>query len=255
MTPETETQSAQGPEAGGGMLTVVAVLGLLLTLVQGTVYYRAKESAKFLGSEKNKVLAMQMAEAGIEDNVADFGKRKTKTHTGQVDTVTYDHKALEGGYYSSRLTTVAVGDSADTVDLMSTGSVGAKSQSIHARMRLRKHIATITALVPQTTTTTTYTQMIPASMPPVTSTAEYAACVGTCFVCHIPAGILANRQVLAGVAKATMAFTHPHVGDYVTDPVTACHKYDSIATVTNTVTMVNMTTLDTTVKVQFLSWK
>lgn len=260
MNPETEIQSGRNPEAGGGMLTVVAVLGLLLVLVQGTVYYRAKESAKFLGSEKNKVLAMQMAEAGIEDNIADFGKRKTKVHTGQVDSVTYDHKALEGGYYTSKLTTVAVGDSADTVDLMSTGLVGTKSQSIHTRMQLHKHIAVTTAMVPQTTVTTTYTQMDPTTVPLMASTAAYAACqanasgTGKCFVCHVPSGNVHGRAP-QNISIAFAALHKNDVGDFITDAVNKCTAYDTVVTTTNVVTMVSTTAQDTTVKVQFLSWK
>src|SRR4051812_18725936 len=86
------------PQAGGGLLAVIAALGLVLALSQGAMYYRAKTSAKFLGSEKNKVLAQQMAEAGIEVNIADIGTRRMRITHGLIDSTTYSGKPLGGGF-------------------------------------------------------------------------------------------------------------------------------------------------------------
>lgn len=248
-----------GSQAGGGLLTVVAVLGAILMLVQGTVYYRAKAGAKLLGSEKNKVLAMQMAEAGVEENVADLGRRTIKVHAGQTDSVTYDNKALEGGHYTSRLTTVAVGDSADTVDLTSSGSVGTGTQSIHTRMRLRKRIASVTVPVATTTRTITDTIRNPATMPALNTTPEWTACwsgVGpNCLVCHLPGAVVASRMVLSQ-NRATMWAGHgSHTGDYITTAAIGCGLYNPAPDTVNVVTFNNVTTNDTTVKVQFLTWK
>ncbi|HKP97598.1 MAG TPA: hypothetical protein VJ385_17780 [Fibrobacteria bacterium] len=275
-----------GSQSGGGMLTVVAVLGLLLMLVQGTVYYRSKAGAKFLGSEKNKVLAMQMAEAGVEENIADLAKRMTKVRAGLTDSTTYDHKTLEGGQYTSRLSTVGIGATADTVDLTSTGSVNKGSHTIQARLRLKKYIDTtktpIMTVTPETTMAfgshmapkpdSTLTVTTPASLPAVHLTPAYAACMASpatkCDVCHMLGGNPATRVVL-NVLKANIKPSHQtHIGDYVTTDGT-CDLYTPHFTYTftmvsvpdTTLTIVDKTTYDTTVvidtavKVQILSWK
>ncbi len=276
-----------GRQSGGSVLAVIAVLGLLLALAQATVYYRSKGSTKFLGTEKNKVQAMQMAEAGVEENIADLGKRKLKPAAGMIDVVTYNHKPLEGGSYTSLLSTVALGAFSDTVDLASTGTVGTRSQTIKARLKLNKYLDTIrTPLVvvtPETTITVAIT-MVPtpvvtpvpamtvAAMPLVDATPAYAACMAsgapTCTVCHVPGGVIASATVLS-ISKATIKPVHKsHQGDYVTtDGTCDLYKPHTITTFVmapqndTTRTIVNLTTYDTTVtidtatKVQVISWK
>ncbi|MEO6095055.1 MAG: hypothetical protein ABIW76_05055 [Fibrobacteria bacterium] len=228
------SDSIRRGEAGSGVLTVVAALGLILLLIQGSTFYRARGSAKFLGSEKSKVMALQMAEAGVEENIADLAKGTVVPTAGTSNLVTYDHKGLVGGNYTSKLSTVAMGagSSPDTVDLTSTGAVGTIQQTIQARLRLNKYSAT-----------TTTTPADPTTMPPVTSTPEYAACVDpSCRVCHLPnspspVGGMVNTQ-----SKLSMVSHNSHVGDYITTNGT-CDRYAAITSTANSV------------KVQILSWR
>ena len=279
------TFPSRNPQAGGGMLTIVATLGMLLVLVQGTMYYKSKGSAKFLGSEKNKVLAMQLAEAGVEENIADLGKRTVRVHGGMIDSVTYDGKHMGGGTFTTRLTTVATGSASDTVDLVSTGSIGGGTQMVRARMKLKNFMDTsrtpLVIVEPETTlaytshsvpeTTITSTVQDPYAMPAVNATPAYAACMASaphkCDVCHFPSGDYLKREVI-NISKSAINSHVTHHGDYVTTDGT-CDIYKPKLTKTvwwHTVTdttrsIVNHTTydtavsIDTLVKVQILSWK
>jgi hypothetical protein len=273
------------PESGGGLLAVVAVLGMLMVLVQGSMFYRAKTSAKFISSEKNHILAQQMAEAGIEDNIAEIGRRQLKVTASMIDYTTFDHKTLGTGSYTSTLTTIALGVSADTVDLTSTGMVGNASQKIQARLRLIKYLDTSrtalikvtpdtvltfsTHIVPETTTTTTI--MDPSTMPALNATSAYAACMASgpprCDVCHLPGGDVSKANVIT-IAKPAIGSHISHHGDYVTTDGT-CDLYKPKTTISihlktildTTLTITDLTTYDTTlvidtvIKTQFLSWK
>jgi hypothetical protein len=228
-----------GRQAGSGILSIVAVLGLILLLVQGTNFYRARESAKFLNTEKNKVLAMQLAEAGVEENIADLGKGTRVVSAGMSDVVTYDHKVLEDGNYTSRLSTVGLGAGAlpDTVDLVSSGVVGAVRQTIQARLRLNKYTTTIPAVVPPA----------PATVPRINTTPGYAPCMvalSTCTVCHIPpAGVSAIYTTSGG--PFVIGGHGNHIGDYLVPNGTAsCTLYQAVPTVSTT-----------ELKVQILAWK
>ena len=274
-------------QAGGGMLTIVATLGVLLILVQGTLYYKSKGSAKFLGSEKSKVLAQQISEAGVEDNIADLGRRTLKIRPGMPDTVTYSGKAFGGGSYTTRLTPVASGAAADTIDLTSTGTVGRGSQTVKARMKLRKVIDTTRTpritVEPETSytyasrtaadTTSDTVQFDPNSLPPVRDQAAYLACMASagkfCDLCHLPPGLPSHvipqtHNKNSGTFQAHL----DHHGDYITTDKT-CDLYEPKVTVSISHRTVTDTTrsiadktiydtsvvIDTVVKVQILSWR
>jgi hypothetical protein len=272
-------------QAGGGLLTVIAAIGVILLMAQGTSYYRARGSAKFLGSEKNKVLAMQMAEAGVEENIADIGRRRTRVYTDMPETVTYNHEPLASGSYSSLLRVVATGPAADTVDLVSTGSVGVGSATVIARMRLKKFIDTSRTIAvysaPETTytvtthpkpdTAATTTVADPNAMPAVNTTPAYTACMSSsskkCDICHLPGGDVTKANVI-NVSKSSIGTHVSHHGDYVTTDGT-CDLYKPHTVLTITYHMVSDSTrhiadhttydtsivIDTAVKVQILSWK
>lgn len=274
-----------GAQAGGGMLTIVATLGVLLILIQGTLYYKAKGSAKFLGSEKSKVLAQQISEAGVEDNIADLGRRILKIHPGMADTVTYSGKPFGDGSYTTRLIPLGTGAAADTIDLLSTGTVGRNSQSVRARMKLRKVLDTtrtpLVTVLPETTytyftrttadTSRDTTVQNPETMPVLDKTPAYAACMGNsakkCDICHLPDEDVTKANVIS-VDKASIDKHIGHHGDYVTTDKT-CDIYKPKITVTifhrtvpdSTRTVVDKTLYDTTVvidtmvKVQILSWR
>ncbi len=272
-------------QAGAGMLSIVATLGAILVMVQGTIYYKAKGSAKFLGMEKSKVVAQQLAEAGVEENIADLGRRTLRISPSMHDTVTYADKAFGGGTYTTRLTPVGLGAAADTVDLVSTGSVGRGTQTVRARMKLRKVMDTtrtprvivapetsytyVNRNVPDTARDTTVQD--PMLMPDVEHTPAYTACMSSsakkCDVCHLPSMDVTKANVI-NISKSSIHTHVTHHGDYVTTDGT-CDIYQPRVTLTityhivpdSTRTIVNRTTYDTTVvidtmvKVQVISWR
>jgi hypothetical protein len=274
-------------QSGGGILTVVGALGLVLLLVQGSTWYRSNAGTKFLRTEKNKVLAMQMAEAGVEENIADLAKRSLRVNGGETGVSTYDHKPLDGGSYSSNLTTVATGSAADTVDLTSMGFVGAVRQTIQARLRLKKFLDSTRAILayvePDTTTAIDSASVAdtaivavpppnPAATPNITTTAAYAACMAgaapKCNVCHLPLAPSPNGRMVLNLAKGFIASHNTHKGDYLTTDGT-CDMYDTTyassitfhTVLDTTFTIVDKTlydtnvVVDTAVKVQVLSWR
>ena len=281
----TMTERGARRQAGAGLLTVVTTLGIILLMIQGTGYYRARAGAKFLGAEKNKLLAMQMAEAGVEVNIADIGKRKLRITDATIDVVTYNHEPLGMGTYTSTLTTVATGRVSDTVDLVSTGNVGTGSHSVRARLKLNKYLDTtrtpimvVTPIVSYTYSTrsvpeydTTTVVADPEATPIVNTTPAYAACMASpgkkCDICHLPNGDISKSDVI-NIAK-TSIWTHvSHHGDYITtDGTCDLYKPRNVITVsyhmvTDTTTVItDHTTYDTTividtaVRVQVLSWK
>jgi hypothetical protein len=273
-------------QSGGAMLSVVATIGFVLLVTQGTGYYRSRASAKLLSQEKNKVLAMQMAEAGVEENIADLGKRILRVSGDMAEVVTYENKPLEGGSYTSMFTTVATGPSADTIDLTSIGTVGTGSSQVQARLRLKKFMDTTRTIVmyadPETTltlatrtvpvtTTVTTPPMDPSSMPALDMTPAYAACMGSsekkCDVCHLPGGDISRKHTI-NISKSSVNTHISHHGDYVTTDG-SCDLYESRTVTTVTYHLVTDTTrvitdnttydttiaIDTAVKVQILSWK
>jgi len=272
-------------QAGGGMLTIVATLGVLLVLAQGTIYYKSKGSAKFLGSEKSKVLAQQISEAGVEDNIADMARRSLKVHPGMPDTVTYSGKPFGGGSYTTRLVPVATGAAADTVDLFSTGNAGRNSQTVQARMKLRKVLDTTRTIKVTVTPIVTYaytsrtvadtardtTIQDPNTMPQLDKTPAYSACIASsakkCDICHLPSGDVTKANVIS-VSKSSINTHISHHGDYVsTDNTCDLYKprvnftitHRTITDTTRTVVDQNvydtLVVIDTAVKVQILSWR
>lgn len=275
------------PQAGGGMLSFVAMLGVLLVVVQGSLYYKSKGSAKFLGSEKTKVQALQLAEAGVEDNIASLGRRTLKVRPGLIDTLTNDAKAFGGGTYTTRLTTVGTGAGSDTVDLISTGSVGRGSQTVRARMKLRSLTDTTRTprivVKPETTyaysyrtasdTTRDTVFFDPNSVPQLDKQPAWTACMNStqkfCDICHYAPGnpgkvIPQTHNKNSGAIKTHIV----HHGDYVSTDG-SCDLFDPKVTLafstrllTDTArTIVDKTTydtavvIDTLVKVKILSWR
>jgi hypothetical protein len=272
-------------QTGGGLLAVITVMGIVMVLTQGSMYYRSSANAKFVGSEKNKILAQQMAEAGVEDNIGELGTRNLKVTPNMVDYITFSHKSLGGGSYSSKLTTVGTGALADTIDLTSTGVVGTSSQKVQARLKLKKFLDStrvpLIVVTPETTltitshtvpeTTTTVTVMDPNAMPDLNVTPAYIACFASgakkCDVCHLPGGDVSKANVI-NIAKPAIGTHISHHGDYVTTDG-SCDMYkpktvkiitnktvpDTLRVIVNRTTYDTTVTVDTAIKVQFLSWK
>jgi hypothetical protein len=280
-----ETDLRFRTQAGAGMLGVIALLGVSFVLVQGTLYYKSRASAAFIASEKNKVLAQQAAEAGVEENIADLGSRRVQPHAGMADFPTYTGRPVGAGTFTTSLSLVATGVEADTVELRSLGRVASQSQSVRAKLRIKRYIdTTLTPVMymdPDTTvvsrvvtlpeTTVTTVVQDPAAMPALNTTPAYQACVASaarkCDICHIPPGSFENRHVV-NVNRHSIDFHIDCHGDYVTTDGT-CDLYKprnvlSVAWTSTTLfdtTIVDNTVYDTVVvidtlaKVQILSWK
>jgi hypothetical protein len=267
------------------MLGVIALLGISFVLVQGTLQYRSRSSAAFIASEKNKILAQQAAEAGVEENIADLGTRKLMPHEGMRDYPTYTGRAVGAGTFTTRLTTLHRGADEDTVELRSDGKVAASSQTVRAKLLVRRFTDTILTPVMfydvDTTITTrtvsrpetTFTTVVqdPFAMPALDATPAYQACMASgakkCDICHIPNGNPDNRQVVS-VSRSSIRTHIDHHGDYVTTDGT-CDIYNprqerhiawadvvvqDTAIVDNTV-YDTLAVIDTLAKVRILSWR
>ncbi len=271
------------PQAGAGILGVIAVLGLTFALVQGTVFYRAKSSARFQSSEKGKIQAQQAADAGVEANIADLGSRRIRVVAGMHDYVTYSRKAIGNSAFTTSLTTQGMGPGGDTIQLVSQGSASSNTQTVRAKMRLKYYLDTnrvLVTFVPPTIVITprTVTEQVatldtvvqnPEEMPLLNATAAYAACMSSsdkkCDVCHIPGGNPDNRHVI-NINKNAIGTHIGHHGDYITTDGT-CDIYNPrieevLTTVTHVVedrdtvdNSVYAERIDTTSRVQILSWK
>jgi hypothetical protein len=270
-------------QRGSAILSIVIGLGLVMLLIQGSTWYRSNEGVKFMGKEKKKVVAMQMAEAGVEENIADLAKRTVRPAAGVTDLVTYNQKALEGGRYSSTLSTVGVGPAADTVDVVSNGSVGSMQQSIRARLKLNKYLdstLTVISYVEPETTATVATVTVtdttesmprnPAATPALSTTPAYSACMfsasPTCRVCHLPNRPDTTDMYVVTQPRPTIPSHNSHLGDYISLDGT-CDLYRRVMTFTfrsvldTTYTIVDknvydsVVVVDTSVKVQVLSWR
>jgi hypothetical protein len=203
------------------------------------------------------------------------------------DPVTYSDKAFGGGSYTTRLTPVASGAAADTIDLTSTGTVGRGSQTVKARMKLRKVMDTTRTPRITVEPETSYTHFSrtavdtvndtvrfdPNSLPAVKDQAAYKACMASagkfCDLCHLPPGnpshvIPQSHNKNSGAFQAHI----DHHGDYITTDKT-CDLYEPTITVSitrrtipdSTRSIVDRTIYDTTVvidtmvKIQILSWR
>lgn len=272
-------------QAGAGILGVIALLGVSFVLVQGTLYYKSKTSVAFIVAERNKILAQQAAEAGVEENIADLGMRKLKPYAGMHDYPTYTGRPVGSGTFSTSLTTMAQGVDADTVELRSNGRVASHHQSVRARLRIKRYsdttltpvmfldidtlISSIVVSLPETTVTTVVQD--PHAMPALNATPAYDACMASsakkCDVCHIPPGNPANRHVI-DISKNAIHTHISHHGDYVTtdgtcdiynprqeEVITFVHRTVPDTTFVDNTLYDTLVVIDTVAKVQILSWK
>ncbi len=273
------------PQFGGALLGAITTVGVIMVLVQGGLFYSAKESNRFILGEKNKVVAAQMAEAGVEDNIAEFGGRSIVVNNGMTDYVTFSNKQLGSGNYTTRITATGLGTDGDTVNLVSVGNAGGKTQSIQARLRLLYSIdststpilkvtydttLTFNAKVVYDTTITKVTQD-PNTMPDLDKTAAYAAFMGSgakkANICHLPGGDASKANVI-DVAKSSIDMHIDHHGDYISTDgtcdiykakdvktITSRTKIDTLRTIVQHNTYDSAFVLDTLTRVQVLSWK
>lgn len=278
---------SSGPAAqfGGGLLPVVATVGVVMIMAQGTVYYKAKTGSQFLNAEKNKVLAQQVAEAGIENGISDLGSRRVVISDGMREQVTAQGVTVGNGTFTTRLTTVARGPQGDTIDFYSTGQVSGNSKSVSARLKLNDFVDstptilsvavpdTVRTLVPVTVYDTTITTTVqnPLTLPALNTTPAYAACMSKpghkCDICHLTSSDV-NSAFVIPVAKPSINTHISHHGDYVTTDgtcdiykpknivhVTSRLSTDTLLTITSHITYDTTMTIDTLTRIKVLAWK
>jgi hypothetical protein len=270
---------------GGGLLPIVATMGVVMVMSQGAMFYKAKSSAKFLSGERNKIMAQQAAEAGVENTIAEIGSRRVVVNNEMEDYVVASGVQVGNGAFTTTLTTLSMGPHGDTINLNSTGEVTDKVRTVNAKLRLRNMFDTNQVIMaeaePETTlniTThtfydTTYTTTVqdPNAMPTLNATAAYTACMSSgakkCDVCHLPGGDITKANVI-NISKSAIGTHIGHHGDYVTtdgtcdiyQPQTTMHlsiRYgaDTTFNITTNITYDTSMAIDTLVKVQVLSWR
>ncbi len=277
--------SAKATQFGGGLLPVVATAGVVMIMAQGTVYYKAKTSAHFLTSERQKVMAQQAAEAGIENGISDLGSRRVIVTDDMREQVTAQAVPVGNGTFTTYLSTVARGPQGDTVDFNSTGQVSGNSKSVSARLKLNDYVDsvrvilsvavpdTVLTVVPITVYDTVITTTIqdPFAIPALNTTSAYAACMSKpghrCEICHLTSSNVHSAFVIS-VAKPSVNTHIGHHGDYVTTDGT-CDVYkpksiftvtsrlttDTLLTITSHITYDTSMTLDTLTRVKVLAWR
>jgi hypothetical protein len=285
MNQTTNHTASKNHQFGGGLLPVVAVAGVVMVMTQGTIFYKAKTSSHFLNEERSRIMALQTAEAGVEASIADLGSRRVTITENMSDHVVASDVQVGNGAFTTTLTTLAMGDAGDTVDLVSTGQVSQKMKTIQAKLRLRNAYDTNQVILavsnPETTytitstvrfdTTATTTIQDPFGMPALNTTAAYAACMSgagnKCEICHLTHSDVNTSEVIS-VSKPAIHTHVSHHGDYVTTDGT-CDIYtpkityqltpqvvlDTNMQVTASITYDTSMAVDTLVRVQVLSWR
>ncbi len=117
---------------------IMATVGLVL--LQVPMMFRSHSSEKFHGASRTAYSAQCLAEAGVAAAVADIG-RNAILLGADGDTLAYTNSGLGRGSYSTRIRTRST--QPGIVEVLSTGRVGASSQSIRAQMAVVKTPATI----------------------------------------------------------------------------------------------------------------
>jgi hypothetical protein len=273
------------PQTGASLLAGVAMLAGIIVLVQGSLYYRAKSGTKLITMEKNKIQAQQAAEAGVENNIADIGSRRLRVTGSMVDSTTYTNKQVGAGTFTSRISALGMGASADTIQLLSTGMKGTGTSTVTAKLRLKKYIDTVLTPLSEITKDTSYTRFTvsvpdtnittsvrnPNTMPPLNTTPAYDACMSSsakkCDICHLTNSDV-NTANVNSVSKPSIGTHIDHHGDYVTtdgtcdlykphkDTTITFHSHlDSTMAVVDRTTYDTVKTIDTLVRVKFLSWR
>lgn len=284
--PEMETKNkAFGRQFGGGLLPAIAAAGVVMVMTQGTIFYKAKTSNKFLVEERNKIMAQQAAEAGVENSIADLGSRRLVVNSEMENYVAAKDKEIGSGSFTTMLTTLSMGPDGDTVNLNSLGMFKNKNKDVTAKLRLHNafdtNMVVVSVETPETTITTatvtvtdtTYTSTVldPMTLPLIDVTPAYTACMASaghkCEICHLTSSDV-NSKMVVDVAKPSIWKHIVHHGDYVTTDGT-CDIYNPVLTpsystynkiVTDTVVTPKITysptiAIDTLVKVEVLSWR
>jgi hypothetical protein len=127
-------------ERGAAALPIIITIAVAITLLQVPLLFKTKSGNKFSGTQKSNITAKSLAEAGIDEVIADIG-RKAITVTLATDTTPYHNVGLGRGTYTTRIKGYQTNP--DRVEVISTGRIGSTVQSIRAKLELVKTLTTI----------------------------------------------------------------------------------------------------------------
>lgn len=140
MIGNSETPFRGARERGMAALPVIIAVAVAITLLQVPILYKTKSGNKFSGAQKADISAKSLAEAGIDQVITDIGRKVIRVNAA-TDTLPYQGVNLGRGSFSTSVKAYNINP--DRVEVLSTGHVGATSQTVRARMELVKTQTTI----------------------------------------------------------------------------------------------------------------
>jgi hypothetical protein len=135
-----QNDSWSRPQSGAAVLPIIIGVAVAITLLQVPLLFKTKSGNSFSGAQKSNITAKEMAEAGIDAVISDIG-RKAILVRSTTDTLPYAGVTLGRGSYSAQVKTYQLNP--DRIKVVSSGTIGGKSQSIEAKMELVKTETTI----------------------------------------------------------------------------------------------------------------
>jgi len=127
-------------ESGAAVLPIIIGIAVAITLLQVPLLYKTKSGNAFSGAQKTNISAKSLAEAGIDGVISDIGRKAIHVSLA-TDTTPYAGATLGRGTYTTHIKGYQINP--DRVEVVSTGRIGATTQSVRARMELVKTLTTI----------------------------------------------------------------------------------------------------------------
>ena len=127
-------------QSGAAVLPIIIGIAVAIALLQVPLLYKTNAGTSFSGTQKSNISAKSVAEAGIDAVISEIG-RKAITVTAATDTTPFSNVALGRGSYTTSIHSYQANPY--RVEVVSTGRVGAATQSIRAKMEVVKTLTTI----------------------------------------------------------------------------------------------------------------
>ncbi len=124
-------------------LIAVTGMAIIYAVVHGSMNQSAESTHSHLTGETHKAIARQMAEAGIEENIADLGSGLFSISQNMHRQPTYEAKPLGEGQYTTHLTSLGFSENTDTVQIVAYGTYKGETQTIEANLRVNKYQDTV----------------------------------------------------------------------------------------------------------------
>lgn len=185
-------------QTGASTLPFILFFAIVIALLQVPLLYKVRSGLKVSGTQKRTLASAMLAEAGIEDLIADIGTKAFKPQSG-IDTMWFNHKNLGQGTYSTRVNAPVAWD---TLQVNSTGYLNGRPKSVEAELWIERSIRTQSSL-PRLQDTPAFIAFMALNPRPKKMD-----------VCHIPPGNPANQHTINISVNAVHTHTTHH-GDYV----------------------------------------